>query len=180
MGDRAHVVIDRTDALDDNPPVYIYVHNAGTVLPELTAAALDRARGDPTEHNRHGRLRSPSYTTRAVVDELTAWEVVTGYNHELDDYNSAHMRGVGISSTYLDRSDGRREVRLLWDDAREVPPTVTLINYEYATHEYDVEDFITEYAAESPYARLMDDAGYTDDTTMDEFRKRFRLEATHE
>jgi len=43
-----------------------------------------------------------------------------------------------------------------------------------------VADFITEYAAESPYTRLMDDAGYTDDTTMDEFRERFRLEATHE
>jgi hypothetical protein len=157
MGDRAHVVIETTERITDNPPLYIYVHWMGEILPQLTATALRRAVGRPGEV---GRLNAPSYTARIIMDELTAESVVTGHIHDLMDTNSAHHTGVGVSARYGDRSDGGREVRILWEDDRKTPPTVTLVNYEYATHEYELDEFIERYAGDSPYSHLMDRAGY--------------------
>jgi len=160
MGDRAHVVIDQTERISDNPPLYIYVHDLGRRLPRLTATALRRAKGRPRAFSELGRLEDPTYTTRIIMDELTAECVVGRANYDHMDTNSAHHIGVGISGSYLDRSDGKREVRILWEDDRVVPPTVKLINYDYATHPYDVDEFIDEYAGDSPYMHLMDRAGY--------------------
>jgi len=160
MGDRAHVVIDQTERISDNPPLYIYVHDLGRRLPRLTATALRRAKGRPRAFSELGRLDDPTYTTRIIMDELTAESVVTGHIHDLMDTSSAHHTGVGVSARYGDRSDGGREVRILWEDDRKTPPTVTLVNYEYATHEYELDEFIERYAGDSPYSHLMDRAGY--------------------
>jgi len=167
MGDRAHVVLEETERISDNPPVYIYVHDVGSILPELTATALRRAKGHPRPHSELGRLRAPSYTARIIMDELTAESVVTGHIHDLMDTSSAHHTGVGVSAQYQDRSDGRREVRILWEDDRNTPPTVKLVNYEYATREYELDEFIDRYAGDSPYSHLMEHAGFAPGTTDD-------------
>jgi hypothetical protein len=167
MGDRAHVVIDRTDAIDDHPPLYVYVHDMGTRLPEVVATALERVSTRTKTEYTNGRIVDPSYTARVVLDEVTAENVVNGWNTALDESNSSHFTGVGISTTLLDDSTGRRVV-VQYDDARGGPPTVKLVEYDYATMKYEVEDFIDRYAApQSAYDVLMRRAGADDRPNAD-------------
>jgi hypothetical protein len=159
MGDRAHVVIDRTDAIDDHPPLYIYVHDMGTVLPEVVAKALYRVGPRIETEHTNGRINDASYVARVIVDEVTAQNVVDAWNGALDASNSCHYTGVGISTTPVDDSSGRRVV-VQYDDARGGPPVVKLVGYDYATMEYPVVDFMDRYAPrDSAYDVLMRRAG---------------------
>jgi hypothetical protein len=167
MGDRAHVVIDRTDAIDDHPPLYVYVHDMGTRLPEVVAKALERVGPRITTERRRGRLNDPAYTARVVVDEVTAERMVNPWSSALDEANSCHYTGVGISTTLLDDSSGRRVV-VQYDDARGGPPTVKLVGYDYATMEYPAAEFIDRYAPhQSAYDILMNRAGKNESANAD-------------
>jgi len=153
MGDRAHcIIVNEYKSGEQDPPLYIYSHNHGRILPRIVATAMRRAKDRAA--------RDHSYTARVIVDELTAHQLSGPHNSAPDDRNGDHQIGVGIHTKPIDET-ANRWVKLHYGpynvDMNRTHVSITIGGrYDRPVDEITLHAFIERFAFDtSEYADLM-------------------------